>query len=88
MVLEQQNYLLIVYCRNVEPMKAYWQRLSLQKFADHLPLYRIAENLRRIGNKISRKLLSQWVVKCGMALKPLLRGNAERDSRKRKHIYR
>ena len=42
-----------------------------QKFADHLPLYRIAENLGRIGIKISRKLLSQWVVKCGMALKPL-----------------
>ena len=26
-LLGQLNYL-IVYCRNVEPMKAYWQRLS------------------------------------------------------------
>jgi transposase len=42
-----------------------------QKFADHLPLYRIAESIERDGIKISRKLLSQWVVKCGMALRPL-----------------
>jgi transposase len=42
-----------------------------QKFADHLPLYRIAEGMERQGVKISRKLLSQWVIRCGMALKPL-----------------
>jgi transposase len=42
-----------------------------QKFADHLPLYRIAEQMGRVGVKISRKLLSQWVVRCGVALKPL-----------------
>lgn len=41
------------------------------KFADHLPLYRIAEGMERQGIKISRKLLSQWVIRCGMALKPL-----------------
>ena len=41
------------------------------KFADHLPLYRIAEGMERQGVKISRKLLSQWVIRCGMALKPL-----------------
>ena len=42
-----------------------------QKFANHMPLYRIAEQMRRDGVGISRKLLSQWVVRCGLALKPL-----------------
>ena len=59
---------LLPKCRADESLLA---EIITQKFADHLPLYRIAENLGRIGIKISRKLLSQWVVKCGMALKPL-----------------
>jgi transposase len=42
-----------------------------KKFVDHLPLYRISEILNREGIKISRKLLSQWVLRCGMTLKPL-----------------
>jgi transposase len=42
-----------------------------KKFADHLPLYRISEIMEREGIKISRKLLSQWVIRSGMALKPL-----------------
>lgn len=42
-----------------------------RKFADHLPLYRISEILKREDINISRKLLSQWVVRCGIALKPL-----------------
>lgn len=42
-----------------------------KKFADHLPLYRIAEGMGREGIIISRKLLSQWVIRCAMALKPL-----------------
>ena len=40
-----------------------------QKFIDHLPLYRIAQIMERQGVIISRKLLSQWVVRTGMALK-------------------
>ena len=36
-----------------------------------MPLYRIAEMLHREGIGISRKLLSQWVVRAAMALKPL-----------------
>jgi len=36
-----------------------------RKFADHLPLYRISEILKREDINISRKLLSQWVVRCG-----------------------
>lgn len=42
-----------------------------QKFADHMPLYRIAEGMGRKGIQVSRKLLSQWVVRCGQAMKPL-----------------
>jgi len=42
-----------------------------QKFVDHMPLYRIAEGMGRVGVGISRKLLSQWIIRCGMALKPL-----------------
>ena len=42
-----------------------------QKFVDHLPLYRIAEIMGRQGVDISRKLLSQWVIRCGVAIEPL-----------------
>lgn len=45
--------------------------ILVKKFADHLPLYRISEILARDGIIISRKLLSQWVVRCGQALTPL-----------------
>lgn len=42
-----------------------------KKFADHQPLYRIAESLQRENINISRKLLSQWIVKLGSSLEPL-----------------
>lgn len=45
--------------------------MLVQKFADHLPLYRQSEILRRQGIIISRQILSQWTVKAGLALKPL-----------------
>ena len=45
--------------------------ILVKKFCDHLPLYRQAEILSRQGIEISRQLLSQWVVRCGEALKPL-----------------
>jgi transposase len=45
--------------------------ILVKKFADHLPLYRISEILSREGIEISRKLLSQWVVRAGVALTPL-----------------
>jgi transposase len=43
----------------------------VKKFCDHLPLYRQSEILSRENILISRQILSQWVVKCGLALKPL-----------------
>lgn len=42
-----------------------------KKYADHLPLYRIAEDFTRHDIGISRQLLSQWILKVGLALKPL-----------------
>lgn len=45
--------------------------IIVDKFVNHMPLYRIAEQMGREGVGISRKLLSQWVIRCGMALKPL-----------------
>lgn len=59
---------LLSKCRADESLLA---EIVTKKFADHLPLYRVSEILKREGIKISRKLLSQWVVRCGMALKPL-----------------
>lgn len=59
---------LLPKCRADESLLA---EIITKKFADHLPLYRIAEILKREEIVISRKLLSQWVIRCGMALKPL-----------------
>src|ERR1700722_9411161 len=59
---------LLPKCRADESLLA---EIITKKFADHLPLYRIAEILKREGILISRKLLSQWVVRSAKALKPL-----------------
>lgn len=59
---------LLPKCRADESLLS---EIITKKFADHLPLYRIAEILKREGIMISRKLLSQWVVRSAMALKPL-----------------
>jgi transposase len=59
---------LLPKCRADESLLA---EIITKKFADHLPLYRIAEIMERERIKISRKLLSQWVIRAGMALKPL-----------------
>ena len=59
---------IIPKCRADESLLA---EIATKKFGDHLPLYRIAENLSRDGIIIGRRLLSQWIVKLGRALKPL-----------------
>lgn len=59
---------IIPRCRADESFLA---EILTKKFADHLPLYRISEILSRENIDISRKLLSQWVIRCGVALKPL-----------------
>lgn len=45
--------------------------ILVKKFGDHLPLYRQSEILSRDKIHISRQLLSRWVVRAGIALKPL-----------------
>ncbi|MGZ3798297.1 MAG: IS66 family transposase [Pseudobdellovibrionaceae bacterium] len=50
---------LLPRCRADESFLA---EIITKKFSDHLPLYRIAEILSRDGIKISRKLLSQWII--------------------------
>ena len=45
--------------------------IMTQKFADHLPLYRIAEIFARDSIGISRQTLCKWVIRAGLALKPL-----------------
>jgi transposase len=59
---------LLPKCRADESLLA---EIITKKFADHLPLYRVAEIFKREGIMISRKLLSQWVLRSAMALKPL-----------------
>ncbi len=45
--------------------------ILVKKFSDHLPLYRQSEILSRENIHISRQVLSNWVIKCAQALKPL-----------------
>jgi transposase len=45
--------------------------ILVKKFCDHLPLYRQAEIMSREGIRISRQTLCKWVLRAGMALKPL-----------------
>jgi transposase len=59
---------LLPKCRADESLLA---EIITKKFADHLPLYRIAEIFKREGIGISRKLLSQWVIRSAKTLKPL-----------------
>ena len=59
---------MIPKCRADESFLA---EIVTRKFADHLPLYRVAEGLNRGRIHISRKLLSQWVVRLGTVLAPL-----------------
>lgn len=51
--------------------ESFLAEIMVKKFADHLPLYRQSEIMSREGIMISRQVLSQWIVKVGLALKPL-----------------
>ena len=59
---------LLPKCRADESLLA---DIITRKFVDHLPLYRIAEAFARDHIVISRRLLSQWVIAVGSALRPL-----------------
>lgn len=59
---------LLSKCKADESLLA---EICVRKFVDHLPLYRQSEILSREGICISRQVLSKWVTRCGLALKPL-----------------
>jgi transposase len=59
---------LLPKCRADESLLA---EICTRKFGDHLPLYRIKELLSREDIEISRPLLSNWVLRSGLALYPL-----------------
>lgn len=62
-------------CPADESLLAY---ILTSKFADHLPLYRLAEIMQRSQVKISRQTLSNWVITLGTALNPLYEAMKER----------
>lgn len=74
---------LLPKCRADESLLA---EIITMKFSEHLPLYRIAQIMERGGVRVNRQLLSQWVIRCGLALKPLYEEMCKRtlDS---KNIY-
>lgn len=45
--------------------------VSVAKFEDYLPLYRLERILQRVGVDIARCTLSLWVIRCAELLKPL-----------------
>jgi transposase len=47
--------------------------LIVSKFADGLPLYRIAGRLRRLGIELSHALMSEWLMHCYPLLEDLHR---------------
>jgi transposase len=50
----------------------------IQKYQDHLPLYRIEQISERHGVAIARSTLAEWVGRIGVALQPLAERLAER----------
>ena len=47
-------------------------QVLVNKFADHLPLYRQEAIFGRLGVSITRSTLAQWVGSCGAQLQPLV----------------
>ena len=46
--------------------------IIISKYQDHLPLYRQEKILQRMGIDITRATLSNWIIKCGDLLEPLI----------------
>jgi len=46
--------------------------ISISKYADGLPLYRLSNMFKRMKINISRANLSNWILKCGTAVQPLV----------------
>jgi len=46
--------------------------ISISKYADGLPLYRLSNMFKRLKINISRANMSNWILKCGTAVQPLV----------------
>ena len=46
--------------------------VAVNKYCDHLPLYRQVEMFRRIGISMDRTNLANWIIKCGVLVEPLI----------------
>ena len=53
----------------------------IQKYLDHIPLYRLSEIAKRSGIYLPVSTLAEWVGKCGFALMPLI-------EKLRQHLHR
>lgn len=46
--------------------------VSVSKYTDGLPLYRLSQMFNRLDMKISRTNLANWMIKCGSLIQPLI----------------
>jgi transposase len=46
--------------------------VSVSKYADGLPLYRLSQMFNRLDIKISRTNMAEWMIKCGTLIQPLI----------------
>lgn len=53
------------------PISGLLAQVLIQKYADHLPLYRQEQIFARAGVPLARSTLAEWVGQCGVQLQPL-----------------
>lgn len=46
--------------------------ISVSKYTDGLPLYRLSQMFNRMDIKISRTNMANWIIKCGVLIQPLI----------------
>jgi transposase len=46
--------------------------ISVSKYTDGLPLYRLSQMFNRLNIKISRTNMANWMIKCGTLIQPLI----------------
>ncbi len=51
--------------------------VALSKYVDHLPLYRQEQQFARLGVRIPRQTLADWIEQCAVLLQPLVRAMKE-----------
>lgn len=46
--------------------------ITISKYADALPLYRLTNMFKRLNVKITRQNMANWMIKCSIAIQPLV----------------